>query len=264
MYDKPAKRYPAKYEPSDFVFFLHIPKTAGTSVTRILESLFDERRIIAPKQFNNVRKHPREIFERAEFVAGHYPHREVYRRLPRKPDLTLTFLREPVAHFQSVFFHLQIDPTFAYTIRLLQCKDAAKRIHQELKGATLQDFLDSEHCALFENFQTRYLAGGLSNDYADYSDDQLLPIAESMLLGLPFFGITERFEDSVRLLEHVFDIDRPLPVVRQNAARNRPKNFQVSPTQRETIEQKTTADRKLYDIACLAFEHRLQAVGSLR
>lgn len=264
MSSKPVKRYPAKYEPSDFVFFLHIPKTAGTSVTNILESVFEEDRILAPKQFNNVRKHPIEIFERAELVAGHYPHREVYRRLPKKPNLTMTFLREPVAHFQSLFFHLQIDPTFAYTIRLVKDKETAEAIHAELRGATFDEFLEGRHGTLFENFQTRYLAGGLSKEYEHYSDDQLLPIAESMLLALPFFGITERFSDSLRLLEHVLDLGSPLPAIKDNAARNRPDNFQITSSQREAVYRKTTSDRKLYEVATLAFEHRLMALPSPR
>ncbi len=264
MRSKPVKRYPAKYESSDFVFFLHIPKTAGTSVTQILESVFDEERILAPKQFNNVRRHPQEIFERAEFVAGHYPHREVHRRLPKKPNITVTFLREPVAHFQSLFFHLQIDPTFAYTIRLVKDKEHAERIHSDLQGASLEDFLSSEHCRLFQNFQTRYLAGGLSRDYVGYNDKQLLPIAESILLALPFFGITERFEDSIRLLEDFLNLDDRLPVIKQNAARNRPKGFEISDIQRKAILKRTRADRQLYELATKAFDHRLRAVKSQR
>ena len=127
---------------------------------------------------------------------------------------------------------------------------------------TLEDFLDSEHCSLFENFQTRYLALGLSRDYADYNDTQLLPIAESMLLSLPYFGITERFADSIRLLEYVLDLDRPLPVIKQNASRNRPKNFEISERQRKAIFEKTQADQRLYELAEKAFEHRLDAVVS--
>ena len=84
------KVYPQAYEKGDFVFFLHIPKTAGTSLTDALQSGFDADKVIAPIQMNNVRKHPREIFERAELLCGHFSLQMCQQRLPKQPDLLQT------------------------------------------------------------------------------------------------------------------------------------------------------------------------------
>lgn len=250
------KRYPETYSPEDFLFFLHIPKTAGTSLTIVLSSVFSEEETIAPIQFNNVRKYPKEIFERAKFLAGHFPHREIRRRLPKQPNFAITFLREPVAHFQSLFLHLKVDSTFAYTTRIVDSKEWATQIYDDLQRMTLTDFVDSEHATLFKNFQTRYLVNGLTNGYRESSDEQLLPIAESLLLGLPFFGITEQFSTSVELLGRVLRLDQAIVPVRENAARNRTADLEIDDALQQRLLELTSVDKALYDFACTAFAHR--------
>ncbi len=98
------KHYPDTYQQNDFVFFLHIPKTAGTSVTNALKAAFPEERTLTPYQMNNVRKHPQEIYLRAELLYGHFTHDVYGRRLPKQPDFILTFLRQPSSTSSPPFF----------------------------------------------------------------------------------------------------------------------------------------------------------------
>lgn len=253
------KRYPQHYEEKDFVFFLHIPKTAGTSVTTALTSAFPEDRTLTPYQLNNVRKHPPEIYMNAELLCGHFTHDVYGKRLPKQPDFILTFLREPVEHFVSLYFHLRIDPTFTYTTRLTEQKEFAEEIHSFTREHSIEDFLRSPFSRIFDNFQTRYLVRGLTSNYQGYSDAQLLPVAERLLLDLPYFGITERFDDSLVLLKSVMGLEKGLNLHQANRSRNKPRDFSLTSGARAEIGLRTGVDRTLYELASDAFNARLLA-----
>ncbi len=258
------KYYPEKYQRGDFVFFLHIPKTAGTSLTNSLKSAFDQKHSLTPEQMNNVRKYPQDIFLNAEFLYGHFTHDVYSKRLPKQPNYVLTFLREPVEHFISTYFHLKMDPSFTYTIRLTRDKQHAEEIHSVVKNMAIEDFLESRHRSLFDNFQTRYLVRGLSSTYNDCDDEQLLPIAQRLLLNLPFFGLTDRFDDSLTLLESVMGIENKLQLLKANKSRNKPNNFVLSQAVLTEIQQKTSVDRALFECAQEGFEARFGAYTAKR
>ncbi|QIB66328.1 sulfotransferase family 2 domain-containing protein [Kineobactrum salinum] len=253
------KTYPQQWTQKDFVYFLHIPKTAGTSVANLLTGMFPQERVLTHYQINNVRKHEPSLFMNARFFYGHFTHDVYATRLPRKPNVVLTFLRDPVQHYISTFFHLKIDPTFTYTSRLTDRKALATEIHDFVSKCSIEEFLESEYSRLYDNFQTRYLVRGLSSSYLDCSDVQLLPVAQKMLLELPCFGLTERFEDSLELIRDYMHYQRPVAPIKHNQARNKPKSFSLSDTALAAIERRTAMDRQLYALASLAFDSRYQA-----
>jgi hypothetical protein len=256
---KYMRLYPDKYQQSDFVFFLHIPKTAGTSLSNTLKAAFAKERIITPAQMNNVRAHPKEIFLNAELLCGHFTHEVYAKRLPKQPDFILTFLRNPIEHYASTFFHLKIDPTFAYTTRLVNDKAYAEDIHRDVREKSIEEFLQCNYSAIFDNFQTRYLVKGLSSGYHEYTDEELLPIAQRLLLDLPFFGLTNRFEESLKLLESAMLLDKKLHLLQSNKSRNKPRNFSLSPDVLTEIESRARSDMALFDLAQQAFEARFGA-----
>ena len=149
--------------------------------------LFNEDRVLTHFQMNNVRKHPIDIYLNAQFLFGHFTYDVYGKRLPRLPTFILTFLRDPIAHYVSLFFHLKIDPTFTYTTRLCSEKSVALEIHEAIKNMSLEAFFEYKNADIFDNFQTRYLVNGLSDEFSSASDRALLPVAERMLLNLPFF-----------------------------------------------------------------------------
>lgn len=254
-----GKVYPQLYAQDDFVFFLHIPKTAGTAIATALQRLFAQEHILTHEQMNFVRGHDPSIFLSAQFFHGHFTYDVYAYRLPRAPNFILTFLRDPVAHYVSTYFHLKLEPTFIYDTRLVADEKLAREFHRAIQNSSMEDFFRHELADMFDNFQTRYLVRGLSNEYQDLSDPTLLPIAQRLLVNLPFFGLTERMQDSLRLLGSTMGAAQRLEVALDNVSRNKPADYALSATALNEIQRRTTIDRKLYAFASRAFADRFSA-----
>ncbi|MFV0478764.1 MAG: sulfotransferase family 2 domain-containing protein [Parahaliea sp.] len=254
-----GKSYPQRHAEEDFVFFLHIPKTAGTSVANALQPLFAKDKTLTHKQMNAVRFHDPSIFLSAKFFHGHFTYDVYAYRLPKQPDFILTFLRDPVAHYISMFFHLKIDPTFIHDVRLLPDMDLAREFHQSIEHSSIEAFFKHDLVDMFDNFQTRYLVRGLSDEYDGLDDIAQLPIAQKLLLNLPYFGITEYMSDSLRLLEYTMAAPCPLTAPQTNLSRNKPKNYALSEEILTEITRRTSVDSKLYKLARKVFADRCLA-----
>lgn len=94
------------------IYFLHIPKTAGTSFTYFLEQLVDKSRIYPLKAWDSEQDFKTRAegtdWEQYSLISGHYTNALVD-FLP--PDAQIvTILRDPVERLISHFHHLLNDP----------------------------------------------------------------------------------------------------------------------------------------------------------
>ena len=77
----------------DILYFLHIPKTAGTSIIFILNNYFNNDSILYAQEWGHLSKNKPKDFSKFQLVKGHFGY-AVYRILPKKP-LYITMLRNP-------------------------------------------------------------------------------------------------------------------------------------------------------------------------
>ena len=129
------------------VYFLHIPKTGGTSVHKYLMKTFGRSHVCFARLWDHVAR-GRGI-DGYGVYSGHFMDcLEPFLGLNLN---TVTLLREPVERSISHFAHVKRDKAHPY--------------HALARGMTLRDFcLHPETRHMIENFQSAYLAARIRSE----------------------------------------------------------------------------------------------------
>lgn len=241
------------------LYFLHIPKTAGSSMRSLLDMRFAPEDV-APVD-TDTQNLPAYLLEEPQrlngyrFLRGHMGYSPV-QYFSEKPDIVV-FLRDPVERTLSHYGHI--------------LRQSDHWIHSLLPkpDLSLEEFLAFPQArALVTNFQARHLAQDfdflhpitdpcgqllkpnlgllLSCFRFPGTDRELLRKAKKRLNECAFVGITERFAESTQLLcvrlgwEH-FPGEPSL-----NRAPSRLTQAEISPATLADIQSLTAVDNALY------------------
>jgi hypothetical protein len=243
--------------------FLHIPKTAGTSLKTCI---YDEYAVASshehrwlhdgiyyfPYGFHKTRRPrftpaTRDVLARDDLraVAGHFWY-GAHRFVPR-PSFYLTFLRDPVDRVVSLYHHI--------------LREEDELLHSDIvgRGATLEEFVADFGCREVDNDQTRRIAG-LEPPFGEV-DDRVFERARRLLRDrFAFVGVTERFDESLIALkrrlgwEHV----RYLPVL---VNPNRPPRASLSSDAIAAIKRYNAYDIALHEYANRLLEETIATSG---
>jgi Galactose-3-O-sulfotransferase len=224
------------------LIFLHIPKTAGTTLNRIIEwqynplSIFtlDPYRIRATverfKTFSEQRR------RRFRVVRGHLYY-GLHEFIPQGATY-ITMLREPVARFLSSYYFILRRPLHP--------------LHRKLKRERLgvEDYLrliPHRH-----NLQCRLIAGVKDTSTDDH---RLLEMAkENLTNSFSVVGICERFEESLILIAKTFGWEVPFYENRKVSKNRSP----IESSSIEMIQEYNRLDVELYEFGKKLFEESLR------
>lgn len=179
-------------------YFLHIPKTAGTTFKAVLQQPFLSSQVCNAE---NLLELSRSDHSDKRLFMGHYFH-GIEKLIGRNPHY-ITFLRDPVKRFVSHYQNIK--------------RQAHHPFHQYT--ASLESFIESpviqEHCA---NVQTRMIAATINKSLKRHwgkpallllrefekavkrSDKSKLEVAIKRLNAFEFVGNADKFEESVQQL----------------------------------------------------------------
>jgi hypothetical protein len=243
------------------MLFLHIPKTAGTSLKRLLYHLFPAQACLLDPLLPAT--HEEGEFDRYRLVAGHLDH-DFVGRFRRRPFL-LTSLRHPIDRALSAYYY-QRTPRLAIQIRSIASQigeSAAERILDDLqrvnRHGALQDFLRAEPDLARKtlgNVQTEYLAGAAAVAAHGTQPDRLLAVACKHLQACEGILIAERLPETLALVD---------PALRERAVTSLP-NENTTPGRRpmrdharaelEALAELVALDLELYRYAGQLIEER--------
>lgn len=239
--------------------FIHIRKTAGSSLRGLLANAFPVNRVLL--NAHSVRG-PQELGD-AIFVTGHVGF-DYARRFVVSPTI-FTTVREPVSRCLSAYhFYRNNDEHFFRTLANdLAGSDyeSRRRFTDRARHLDMLRFLVEEEAlaqAWLSNIQTRQLAGSLGVGLTD-DDPHLLESALANLGRCDLVGIVERLDDTLRLLEHMMNWGRLGPLQHLNST-IRPEAASIDPRCLEILRSWNMLDLRLYEEACRLLELKLRAV----
>jgi hypothetical protein len=222
------------------VIFLHVPKTAGTTLNRLIEWEYPLFEIysIDPVFFKWSASHlwqlPVRRLKRTRMFKGHMLF-GLHKVLPQRATY-ITVLREPVDRVISAFYFMR-----SYILHPLYWK-----LRRE--NWTLEDFVRHSRR---ENVQSKILAGG---EYNSPCTKEVFEQAKENVFGhFSVVGLSERFEESLALMKLRFGwkLQR---YSRFNVTRARPRKRDLPQSTLDLIVEKNSFDLALYECAAKLFE----------
>lgn len=228
---------------AEALIFLHVPKSAGTTLNRLIEweyPLF-QMYSVDPVLFRWSRARlwrlPKRRLARFSVFKGHMPF-GLHKVLPQ-PATYITVLREPVERVISAYYFMsnyKLHPNYWKFRR---------------EGWTLEDFVRRSPR---ENVQTKMIAG------ADYDEPCTAEIMATAMDNLRYFsvvGLTERFEESLALMKLRFGWKLE-SYSSFNVTRTRPKKRDLSQATLDLIAERNRFDIELYKSAAIRFQEAVK------
>ncbi len=233
------------------VIFLHIPKTAGTTLDQVIFRNYRHVEVyttglVSQQGVENLRTMDEKERNKYRLLKGHMSF-GIHQYLTN-PWAYFTFFRNPVERTISQFYFILRTPSHPiydfmhkHKIDLKQCLEAG---------------LDP----MLHNGHTRLLSGVWAKAKAGECTQEHLEIAKENLRQVQVIGLTEQFDASLLLLGKAFGWNR-LFYTRKNVTAGRPSQNNLSPETEAAVQQANQLDNELYAYAKMRFTEQIRAQG---
>lgn len=231
--------------------FLHIHKTAGTTLHAILQRQYADEDVynIDAKghNFDHFTGLSQSMRAKIHLLKGHMDY-GLHEFLPQ-PATYFTFLRDPIERAISYYYFIQRTPQHPH--------------HQAANELSLYEFLEQKVDRLMANGQTRQLAGGYPHyEFGEKAPELLDKAKQHLQKRFVVVGITEQFDESLLLLQRHFGW-RNIWYQRQNVGGNRPPKKQIAPKTMTLLTQLNQTDNALYQYGRSLFKAQIAQQGPL-
>ncbi|MGI9285520.1 MAG: sulfotransferase family 2 domain-containing protein [Pseudomonadales bacterium] len=235
------------------IIFLHIAKTAGTSLVEFFRKILPAEQMMTHGDFVKFpRGHalPPQAIADYRFISGHFGYSYIGKYI--KDSYSFTFLRDPVDRVLSFYrFCMNIDMQRQYVVA------------RAARDLTLDQFMTStrpEIVEMLDNMQTWQLAHMYwqeeRKELQHYSENEILTLAKNHLTEFSFVGFTEAFPEGFsRILDDLNIVPEKLNItnVRKTPWHYRTQDpitaDQLKPATLAMLKSRMALDYALYDFA---------------
>ena len=247
------------------LFFLHIPKAAGSTLSQIIRRQYDASEVLdsypatfrhkfaaqdaresARLRYRYFDKLASQSKDRARAFMGHEGFG--FHQALARPTTYITLLRDPVDRVISHYYYIR--------------RDKHNRMHKMVSQPemSLAEFVTSGISNEVDNGQTKFLAG-LNTPYlkaGEYGPEILDAARHNLATHFKIVGLMERFDETLILMKRHLGWRWPF-YVRANVTQKRPHRRDIAPDTIALIQEANTLDLELYQFASERFVANLQA-----
>jgi len=263
-------------QTSSPVYFLHIPKTAGTTFHTFLSTQYDESDICPAHLWSQLLAWSPEQIGKCSLIRGHF-YAHLHRYVPQAMRY-VTFVRDPVERALSHYGHIMAAAPHYLHARAHAMGDFGSYLRDPELATTLNNF---QVRALAVEFDPPSVAAAMSREELSnlelerhievhvptQSTQQLLDIATFRLKQACFVGITEQMNESVALARERFHWHRPAEIESHNANPQRLRASDLPAGDLALLRKLNEADYELYGAARRRLTDEIEearATGALR
>lgn len=225
------------------LIFLHLPKTAGSTVVRILEREYGSDAVLPlyDSTFGDeVAELAADEAARTRAIAGHF-YFGVHEHVPGRCRY-FTFLREPIGRIVSHYHFVRGQPKHY--------------LHEAATSMSIASYVEFCGDAEPNNDQTRLLAGRETAPPDGTCTPEMLPVAKRNLDRHDVVGLTDEFDRSLLLLAQAFGWRRPY-YVKENVSRRGRRREELDDETRGAIVARNALDVELYRYGRELFERQV-------
>lgn len=230
-----------KKQPGEVpVFFLHIQKTAGSSIVHVARQFYGESLVSHGDYWGLTHEQLRHI----GFISGHIGYQFAQHLMRRR--FSFTFLRDPGERILSMYYFCRNRNPDEF--------DIYRKAHE----MNLAQFLEaglSDPCIRMHiwNNQVWQLAHGYTHldtrTVDDFRETELLGLAKEHLLEFSYVGFTETFDSDAAVILTALGFPEMTQMPKVNDSPDRPTVTTLSPAIRSLLDELTMLDQQLYSYA---------------
>jgi hypothetical protein len=244
--------------PRDGVYFLHIPKTAGSSIGRYFERSFPASEICPLWNWDDLATARPETLDQYRVFRGHFQG-FLPGYLGRKL-MMLTMLRDPLERTISCYSYARYNADYPFHARAMASTLREYCLHPETRWrienyqtTCILTVLWSAGIRYDPEFETLFRPSYPLHRAIEHTTsrgvppDVLAALAAIALKQFAAVGITEAFSQSLEKFSRVLGVPVVNDAIRANETPRRLAAAELDDATLETIRELTTADRILYD-----------------
>jgi len=207
--------------------FLHIEKTAGTSLVSYFEKEFGNDFIyIHPSELPKLKQSG--VLDKKIMIAGHITMKDIYNYFPNRK--IITFLRKPNDRVVSFYNFVKNN---------LETEDYITQIS---KTNQLSDFL--KYCQ--QKNDRRFLNGIVHKLNSDLNIKNSLHSAMLNLNTIDYIGFQETFDEDLYELSEKYNFHKPKTIPKKNITPNKGSNKQLDDNTLKILSELNNEDNILY------------------
>jgi hypothetical protein len=236
----------------DLYIFYHVPKCGGTTVSRIIDRIYDAGALYAVNparehfeaSLRSLRRMDQESISRLRIIRGHQTYG--LDKISGRPCKYITILREPARRFISSYFQAVYDPDSHLGRRL---RDS---------GVTLKQLAEADDEVFGRDYLVRSFAAVPEAAHSTNGSAFLELAKDNLFRDFIAVGITERMNESVLLMSEL--LHWKIRGYRSHNVSNRYRIDELDPEVLTIFRRRNASDIVFYEFAMSLFEKQTQAI----